>query len=82
MKIFNSDSDQKKSLRGAYHAMMQMPAWEDLESFAMEEREGSIKRLDAKSASNTTQGEFCEERGFRKGLMKLIQHAEQCREGV
>ncbi len=62
--------------------MMQSEAWQDLEKYANEERELSMKRMDAKSASDLSLGEVCEERGIRKGIFRVIQHAEFCREGV
>lgn len=75
-------NDAKKSLMNAYASMMQMDAWKDLERFAILERDASAKRIDDKPASELNLGSVCEERGIRKGLFKIIKHAEQCREGV
>jgi hypothetical protein len=64
-----------------YHQMMQLPAWKDLEAFADNEREMSMKSIDCKSAANLSLGEVCEERGVRKGIRRIIQHAHDCRAG-
>ncbi len=74
--------EESKSLANAYASMMNMNAWQDIVRFANEERDASIKRIDDKSAADLNLGTVCEERGIRKGIFKLIQHAEQCREGV
>lgn len=74
--------EEKKSLTNAYASMMNMDAWEELVRFANSERDASIKRIDDKNAADLNLGTVCEERGIRKGIFKLIQHAEQCREGV
>lgn len=74
--------EDKKATADAYHAMMVMEAWQDLIDFIQQERESSFKRTDAKSAAELTIGEICEERGIRKGLLKILQHAEFKREGV
>jgi hypothetical protein len=75
-------SDEKKERASAYQNMMQMPAWKDLEKYASEERISSMKRMDEKPAAILSLGDVCEERGIRKGIFKIIQHAEQCREGI
>lgn len=75
-------TEEKKALSEAYRMMMLLPAWRDLEHYAETEVESSVKRVDNKSASDLTLGYVCEERGVRKGIRKLIQHAEQKRDGV
>jgi flagellar motility protein MotE (MotC chaperone) len=67
---------RRNRLASAYSAMMQSEAWKDLENFANGERESSMKRMDTKNASDLVLGEVCEERGIRKGIFKVIQHAE------
>lgn len=74
--------DVKKSLSNEYTIMMNTPAWKHLEKYAHDEREMSMKRVDVKAASDLSLGEVCEERGIRKGILKLIQYADQCKEGV
>ncbi len=76
------NSDERKSIAKAYHDMMQMPAWKELMKYANEERDASVKRVDDKNASDLNIGTVCEERGIRKGIFKLIKHAEQSAEGV
>lgn len=73
---------ERKQLADNYAAMMQMPAWADLQSYLLEERESSVKRSDVKSAAELTIGEICEERGIRKGLNKILQHALFRKEGI
>jgi hypothetical protein len=62
--------------------MMNMDAWKDLEEWASNERDASIKRVDDRAASDLNIGTVCEERGIRKGILKIIQHANQCKEGI
>lgn len=81
MSIFSIKED-KKALADAYNSMMQLAAWKDLERYADDERHASMRRMDDKSASNLSLGEVCEERGIRKGIFKLIQHAQQRAEGI
>ncbi len=75
-------NEGKKHLAGVYAAMMASEAWADLVRYADSERELSMKRIDDTSAADLSLGHVCEERGVRKGLMKLIQHAEYCKEGI
>ena len=75
-------SEEKKALAGAYKALMVMPGWIDLEKYAEEERDSSMKRVDSKSANDLSLGYVCEERGIRKGIAKLIQYAKQNAEGI
>lgn len=70
------------NLSKAYASMMQMDAWKDLERYAEDEREMSMKRIDDKSARDLSLGEVCEERGIRKGILKVLQHAELRKEGI
>jgi hypothetical protein len=72
----------KKELIAMYTAMMQTDGWKHLVDFAEKEREQSMKRMDSKPAADLSLGEVCEERGIRKGIFKIIQHAEFCRDGV
>lgn len=74
--------EQKSSLQRAYTTMMAMDAWKDLERYADEERDASMRRMDSKAATDLSLGEVCEERGLRKGMHKLILHAEQRKEGI
>jgi hypothetical protein len=74
--------NDNNALRSAYAAMMEMEAWKDLVRFCEDERDTSMKRMDAKSAAELALGEVCEERGIRKGIFKVIQHAEFKREGI
>lgn len=74
-------SPENKALVNAYTVMMQMDAWKDLEAFARAEVEHSISQVDSRSAADLTLGYVCEERGIRKGITKLLQHAERRRVG-
>lgn len=76
------NSDEKKSLQSAYQSMMYSAAWLDLERYASDERDASIKRVDDKNASDLNLGSVCEERGIRKGIFKIIKYAQQRGEGV
>lgn len=80
MSLFSSE--EKKALADSYALMMTLPAWKDLDVFARSEHDGSVKREDSKSARELTLGEVGEERGIRKGILKILKHAEQRREGV
>lgn len=72
----------KKALADAYNSMMNLGAWKDLEKYAEDERFMSMRRIDDKSAANLSLGEVCEERGIRKGIFKILQHAQQRAEGI
>lgn len=73
---------EKKKLSHDYAVMMSSEAWKDLVQYAEDERSASIKRVDDKDASDLNIGTVCEERGMRKGMHKLLQHAEQRLEGI
>lgn len=73
---------ERKQLADNYAAMMQMQAWADLEQYLKDEILLSVNRSDSKSAAEITIGEVCEERGLRKGLNKVLQHALFRKEGV
>ena len=75
-------SEEKRTLANAYALMMASDAWLDLERFMIEERTSSMRRIDDKSAASLSLGEVCEERGIRKGIIKILQHAAQRKEGV
>jgi hypothetical protein len=75
-------SDIKKRIAGEYAAMMQSEAWKDLEAWSKLERAASFQRVDDKPINELIVPFTCEERGIRKGILKVLQHAEQCREGV
>lgn len=72
----------KERLKSEYTQMMETPAWKNLVAYAENERDASIKSIDDKSAADLNINVVCEQRGIRKGIFKLIQHAEQCRDGV
>jgi hypothetical protein len=76
------NSDEKKSLASAYRSMMQTPAWKDLEIFANTERDASIRSIDVKNACDLNINTVCEQSGIRKGISRIIQHAQQRSEGV
>jgi hypothetical protein len=74
--------EDRKSLAGAYTHMMTLDAWKDLEKWAMEEEQYSMKRQDDKPAKDLVFAEVCEERGYRKGIKKILDHAAQRKEGI
>lgn len=61
--------------------MMETDAWKDLEEYIKEQRESSMKMIDNKSAKDLSLGEVCEERGIRKGLIKILNHAQTRKDG-
>lgn len=73
---------ERKLYIDLYSSMMSSDAWKDLEAYAQSERERSMKHIDSKSASDLTLGEVCEERGFRKGIMKIFNYAHNRRNGI
>jgi hypothetical protein len=75
-------ASEKKPLSGAYAALMQSEAWKDFVDYADKQCDSSMRMIDSKSACDLSLGEVCEERGFRKGMKKLIRYAEDCRDGV
>lgn len=75
-------SDEKKSAATAYENMMQLAAWKDMAQFIESEKAQSIKRLDDKSSKDVTMGDYFEERGYRKGLEKILKHAEFRKSGA
>lgn len=66
----------------AYSRMMEDEAWQDLEQYAKNEQTASLKRIDDKPAADLSINSVCEERGFRKGILKILQHANECRNGI
>lgn len=84
MSIFATEEEKqsKKAMADAYIVMMQTAAWKDLEKFALDQIQSSMDTEDTKSSSDVTLGFVCEEKGYRKGIKRLIQHAKQRREGV
>lgn len=73
---------KKKSLADAYANMMEMDAWKELEEYARNEKQASLSRMDSKSTRDLSIGEVCEEIGIRKGIAKILRHAEDCRGGI
>lgn len=65
-----------------YLALFNSEVWKDLEAFMNQEREASMKRIDSKSAADLTLGEVCEERGIRKGLLKVLMHVNNRKNGM
>jgi hypothetical protein len=74
--------EEKKTISNAYHTMMATDGWSDLVSYVNDERELSFKRVDSKPAAELTLSQVCEEAGIRKGMAKILQHAEFKRDGV
>jgi hypothetical protein len=74
--------EERTRWASSYSAMMQTDAWKDLEKYALNERELSVNKIDAKSAADLSLGEVCEERGIRKGIFKIMQHAAFRKEGI
>ena len=73
---------EKRDASAAYRELTQMPAWKDLVQFIESEKELSIKRLDDKDAKDVTAQEYCEARGYRKGLDAILRQAEFRMSGV
>lgn len=69
-------------MAAGYKSMMVSAAWQDLERYAKEERDNSMKRIDCTPADELVIQTVCEERGIRKGIWKVIQFAQQRSEGV
>ncbi len=74
--------EERKQWQVAYDAMMQSDAWKDLERYADDQRQASMLRTDTKPAAGLSLGEVCEERGIRKGIVKIIQHAQFRQQGI
>lgn len=55
--------------------MMNSPAWKDLEAWALDERDRSMKSVDSIAAKDLSINHVCEERGYRNGIKKLIDQA-------
>lgn len=68
-------TDLPKTLRTAYAEMMNSLAWKDLEAWALDERERSMKSVDSIAAKDLSINHVCEERGYRNGIKKLIDQA-------
>lgn len=75
-------TEERKNLAKAFELMMSMEAWKVLEDYSARECESSMQRMDSKSASILSLGEVCEERGFRKGIRKILKYAKDCKEGI
>lgn len=63
------------SMKGQFEAMLNTDAWKRLEQWADEERERSRDIIDSIPAKDLNSNHVCEERGIRKGMMKLVQQA-------
>lgn len=74
--------EERQRRAGNYAAMMSSEAWKDLEKWAKEESAASHQRMDDTAASELNLAVICEERGLRKGIEKLLKHADYCRAGV
>ena len=81
MSIF-TPSEEKKALCDFYRAMTNTVAWNDLKQWVDKQLLASMDRMDSKSASSLTLIDVGEERGIRKGMLKLIHYAEQKAEGI
>jgi hypothetical protein len=75
-------NEEKQALAREYASLMTMRAWQDLVNYMETERDASMKSIDDKSVGDLNINIVCEQRGIRKGMLKIIQHAEQCAEGV
>jgi hypothetical protein len=64
-----------------YANLMNMPAWKDIEKWANEEAERSMRMMDAISAKDLSVNHVCEERGLRKGIFKVIRYVKDQAEG-
>jgi hypothetical protein len=71
-----SDERQKE-----YAQLLTMPAFMDLARWAAEESDRSMRMMDAVSAKDLCLNHVSEERGFRKGMAKVIQYAKGVAEG-
>ena len=71
-------SNAKKDM---YLALTNSHAWKDLESWATHEADASMKSIDNTPATELNLGKVCEERGYRRGLMRIIQQAKFMAEG-
>ena len=72
---------ERRGLGSSYQQMTDLDAWKDLEAYIKEQRETSIKLLDDRSPKDLTLGEVCEERGIRKGMLKILSHVESMKSG-
>lgn len=63
-----------------YAALAQSDAWKDVEKWAFEQVKASQELQDAKASRELSLNEVCEERGIRKGMLKLIKHVQQTAE--
>lgn len=61
--------------------MMESLAWKDFVKYAEGEKTMSVQKVDDKPASELNLGMVCEERGIRKGILRLIQYAERKKAG-
>lgn len=61
--------------------MITLSAWKRLEKWAEEESDRSMRMIDGISAKDLSVNHVCEERGLRKGILKVIQYANGQAEG-
>lgn len=71
-----------KSFQAIYVALVTSEAWKDIEEYIKNEIDLSMRRVDDKPASDLNLGVVCEERGIRKGLLKILRYVETKAEGV
>lgn len=72
-------SDQ--ATKDAFSVLVRSNAWQRLEAWVAHEVDSSIRLQDAKPADELNLGTVCEERGIRKGMMRVIQEAKGKAEG-
>jgi cell wall assembly regulator SMI1 len=69
------------NLKSQFEAMLASEAWKKLEQWVAEEQERSITIVDAIPAKDISSNHYCEERGLRKGMAKVLQQAHFFAEG-
>lgn len=69
------------NLKGQFEAMIASDAWKALEAWVAHECDESMRRHDSKPANDLKINEYCEDRGIRKGMRKVLQQAHSFSEG-
>lgn len=63
------------SKKDDFASLLVHPAFLQLEAWAQDQSEISMRSIDSISAKDLSVNHVCEERGYRKGLKKIFEHA-------
>lgn len=73
-------TEEQKVRATRFESLLQMEGWKELERMAEAEIALSRETQDNRPAKDVTVNEYCEERGYRKGIRWLLKEASRIKE--